>query len=40
MSYKKTENKNEKYITTNKILAMGAGIFDETNYKIIDENIN
>ena len=40
MSYNKTENKNEKFFTTNKILAMGTGIFDETNYKIIDENIN
>ena len=40
MSYKKTENKNDKFFTTNKILAMGAGIFDETNYKTIDEDIN
>lgn len=40
MSYKKTENKNDKFFTTNKILAMGAGIFDETNYKTIDENID
>lgn len=40
MSYKKTENKNDKFFTTNKILAMGAGIFDKTNYKTIDENID
>lgn len=40
ISYKKTENNNDKFFTTNKILAMGTGIFDETNYKTIDENID
>ncbi len=40
MSYNKTENNNENLLTSNKILAMGAGIFDESILKNTDLIIN
>ena len=40
MSYKKNENNNKEILTSKKILAMGAGIFDESIYKNIDLIIN
>jgi len=33
MSYKKNKNNNKEILTSKKILAMGAGIFDESIYK-------
>ena len=38
MSYKKIENKDKKIFTSNKILAMGTGIFNEKNYKKSNDN--
>lgn len=40
MSYTKIENKNEKLLTTNKILTMGSGILDESIIKNTDLIIN
>lgn len=40
MSYKKAEDNNQNLLTSNKILAMGAGIFDESIYKNTDLVIN
>ena len=40
MSYNKTENNNENLLTSNKILAMGAGIFDESILEKTDLIIN
>lgn len=40
MSYKKQENSNKEILTSKKILAMGAGIFDESIYKNTDLIIN
>ena len=40
MSYKKNENNNKEILTSKKILAMGAGIFDESIYKNTDLIIN
>ena len=39
-SYNKTEETNENLLTNNKILAMGAGIFDESIYENTDLIIN
>ncbi|MDO5555846.1 MAG: stage II sporulation protein P [Clostridia bacterium] len=40
MSYKKAENANEKILSNNKILAMGAEILNESIYKNTDLIIN
>jgi len=40
MSYKKNKNNNKEILTSKKILAMGAGIFDESIYKNTDLIIN
>ena len=40
MSYKKDKKTNEDLLTSKKILAMGAGIFDESIYKNTDLIIN
>lgn len=40
MSYKKNETKEREKISTKKLLAMGAGIFDESIYKNTDLVIN
>lgn len=40
MSYKKQENSNKEILTSKKILAMGAGIFNESIYKNTDLTIN
>ena len=40
MSYKKNQNTNKEKLTTKKILAMGAGIFNEDIYKNTDLIIN
>ena len=40
MSYKKQENSNKEILTSKKILAMGAGIFDESIYENTDLIIN
>lgn len=40
MSYKKSKNSNKEILTSKKILAMGAGIFDESIYENTDLVIN
>lgn len=40
MSYNKTENINKDFLSSSKILAMGAGILDESVYEKVDLVIN